>query len=114
MAANTFDDKWHETRAIHQQWRGFYQIIGGSSAVVILLVVGGMLFLNQMLDAYTTGLFTEAVGLVGTVLLVDVLIRRRFTQLRDEIISLQHEALRFQLGSTDNSTALWTNTNRCA
>ncbi|MEL6149642.1 MAG: pentapeptide repeat-containing protein, partial [Chloroflexota bacterium] len=71
---------------------------GGSTVVLILLIFGGFMFTAQILDDYTTNVFTEALGVLATVLIVDLLNRKRAERERkDELI--------FQMGSTEHTTA---------
>ncbi len=90
-----------EIRALHREYRTFYEILGGAVGVLALLALGYVLFsVTQIIeDAFSMNVFTETVGVLATVGIVDRLARLRAERERKE-------ELIFQMGGASNEFAM--------
>lgn len=80
MAVDT-QDRWTQIRKIHDDWANGYRILGGLVLVLIGIWLGSLLFAQQ--QGYDMNLYTEIMGVVVTVAIVDTFNRRR-DELREE------------------------------
>jgi uncharacterized protein YjbI with pentapeptide repeats len=86
-----------EIREIWRDYKHFYRIIGGFALVSIGLWIGSILFSNDV--GYGTNLFTEALGVLVTIAVLDRLNDwRSHQQLKDQLVQ--------NAGNRDNSTAV--------
>lgn len=90
-------ERWEEIQQLHRQNRVSYQILGGVTLVIGGLILGALLFRDD--GGYATNLFTEALSLVVTVLVLNLLAQQR------EANVLKRRLLQ-QLGSNFNVVAL--------
>lgn len=82
-----------EIEDIWKQYAGFFEILRGSVIVVVLLVIGAYVFIDQVTD-FSMNALTEAIGVIGTAVILDRLYKRRNElERKDELI--------FQLGSEE-------------
>lgn len=86
-------------RQFIERWHVATAILSGSMIVGLLLVVGAILYAQNMLDDYLTNVFTEALGVIGTALILDRIYRLRAVQERKAELILQ-------MGSPDASLAI--------
>jgi hypothetical protein len=93
-------DRWQEIRGIHYEYRFFYQIGGGLLLVILGILIGGAFFSADP-DGYKANLYTEILGLIATVVILDRLAERR--EERRRILDLQ-ERLVMEAGSQSNET----------
>ena len=75
--------RWDEIRQIHIESATAYRILGGIALVGIGVLVGANLFAVDK-DGYSLNVYTEALGVVATVLIVDTLYRYRDEQRREQ------------------------------
>jgi hypothetical protein len=97
MSTQAAPDRWQEIRGIHREYRFFYQIGGGLLLVVIGVLIGGTLFSTDP-DGYKANLYTDALSVLVTVLVLDRLAERR------RILDIQ-ERLIMVAGGQSNETA---------
>ena len=91
-------NRWNEIKNIWKNFSTFYDLLRGSFLLTILLVFGGYLFAINILNDYTTNVFTEGLGVLGTAIILDRLYQRRSEwDLKEQLI--------FQMGSNESITA---------
>ena len=69
MTTNTFSDRLKDIRKIHQDYRVFYQLSGGLSLLIIGVWIGSLIFAHD--DSYATNVYTELLGVLVTIILLD-------------------------------------------
>ncbi|MEL6367300.1 MAG: hypothetical protein AAFQ16_04995 [Pseudomonadota bacterium] len=75
MEAKTgFDRRLDEIEEIHQEYSFLYQLLGGLFLLGIGILIGWMLFADK--EGYIANLFTESLGILITVFVVNQLARR--------------------------------------
>lgn len=91
-----------EIRKIHQKHRFFYEMFGGGVVLILCVLIGAGMFGGENID-YRMNLFTEGMGIVATVFMVNrwYAHRERERLTNDLKMRLQREA-----GSQVNQTAL--------
>ena len=62
--------RWEEIRQIHKTHRFFYEILGGAVVLVISVLIGAGVFGRENVD-YRMNLFTEGMGIVATVFMIN-------------------------------------------
>ncbi len=83
MAIQTRHD---EIKAIHVKYVDVYRISGGLFVILMFVIIGGWIFgqnvfgFNSDSLSYITSVVTEILGIVGTVIIIDQLNRRRMAQ----------------------------------
>ena len=100
MSENTLtrNDK---IRQIHRNYASFYPLFGGIVLVLIGITIGAVLFGDD--SGYGTNLYTEAISVGLTILVLNGLQERR--DKKNRIIELQEELV-LQAGSRSNATAI--------
>ena len=93
--------RWEEIRKIQNESATAYRILGGIALVGIGVLIGANLFADDK-DGYSLNVYTEALGVVATVLIVDTLYRYRDERRRER--ELKDRLLR-EVRSPDNATA---------
>ena len=91
-----------EIRSIHKKYRFFYEMLAGAAVLVLCILVGAGAFGADNID-YRMNLFTEGMGIVATVFIINrwYAQRERDRTLRELRIRLVRDA-----GSPVNQTAL--------
>lgn len=98
-----------ETKIVQQEYKWFYPIFLGLTLIVSGIVIGGYLFgsSNPILEgnmlSYITNLWTEAVSIGITVVVLDRIYSYRNTKTQRELLLKQ---LIREMGSYDNGTAI--------
>lgn len=93
---------WREQEFNSQNYRDFFRIGGGLSFFVLGLAAGALFFGADMFS-YITNLYTEGMGVVFTVLVLNYLADRRAKREREADLKVR---LVREAGSPDNATAL--------
>jgi uncharacterized protein YjbI with pentapeptide repeats len=91
------ETRWNDITSIWKQWRWSYELGGGMLLVLIGVWIGSLLFATDA--GYGTNLYTEALGVLVTIAVLDRFARQR------EIDQLKQRLVR-EVGSRDNSTAV--------
>jgi uncharacterized protein YjbI with pentapeptide repeats len=89
-----------EIRAIHKEFGPFYQLSGGLLLVLIGVAIGALIFADD--TGYGTNLYTEAISVGLTILVLNTLQERR--EERRSVRDLQEQLVR-EAGSSVNATA---------
>ncbi|MGJ3239602.1 MAG: pentapeptide repeat-containing protein [Anaerolineae bacterium] len=89
--------RWQEIQEIWKDYKNFYKLLRGFIVVALLLAMGAYIFVEQLTD-FSMNVLTEAIGVLGTVLIVDILARYRAENERKQ-------ELIFQMGSDNNLIA---------
>lgn len=90
-----------EIRQIHTDYRNFYRLLAGGTLVTLGIVIGAVLFSGDI-SGYFVNLYTDAVGVILTIGVLNYLQERR--EERRRIKDLQDELIR-EAGSSVNATA---------
>jgi hypothetical protein len=92
-----------EIKAIHREYKFFYQLLGGSLLVAIGILIGAIAFSSDLdRSAYFINLYTSLLSILVTVFVIDFLNRRREDQ--RELRQLQQQLIH-DAGSTSNEIA---------
>lgn len=91
-------DRLTEIKAIHRDYRNFYQLLRGVVLVAVLAGIGVLIFSSD-LPSYWQNIYVTIVGAIGTVLIIDQRAEQRaIRQRKEELIA--------QMGSRSNAFAL--------
>lgn len=91
-------DRPEEIRAIHKEYRKFYELFGGFGLVLLFAAMGMVLFANDILG-YSANIWTDIISIAFAVFVLD---RRAAHRAEQE----EKQRLILQMGSTDNAFAL--------
>ncbi len=92
-----------EIKAIHHEYKFFYQVLGGSLLVAMGILIGAIAFSSELdRSAYFINLYTSLLSILVTVFVIDFLNRRR--EEHRERRQLQEQLIR-DAGSTSNEIA---------
>jgi hypothetical protein len=92
-----------EIKAIHREYKFFYQVAGGSLLVAIGILIGAVAFSSDLdRSAYFIDLYTSLLSILVTVFVIDFLNRRRDE--RREVRQLQQQLV-CDASSISNETA---------
>jgi uncharacterized protein YjbI with pentapeptide repeats len=96
-------DRSAEIKAIHREYRFFYQVLGGAILVGIGVLIGAVWFSSDVdRSAYIVNLYTSILSIIVTVFVIDLLNRRRDD--RNALRQLQEQLIR-DAGRTSNEIA---------
>ena len=87
-----------EIRKIHKKYRFFYEMLAGASVLVVCVLAGAGAFGGENID-YRMNLFTEGMGIVATVFIINRWYAHR------ERANLQSRLIR-EAGSRSNDIAI--------
>jgi uncharacterized protein YjbI with pentapeptide repeats len=91
-------DRDAEIKAIHRDYRHFYQLLRGAVLVALLAALGLLIF-NADVPGYWQNIYVTVVGAIGTVLIIDQRAEQRaIRQRKEELIA--------QMGSQSHDFAL--------
>ncbi|HUN05810.1 MAG TPA: pentapeptide repeat-containing protein [Aggregatilineales bacterium] len=91
-------DRLTEIKAIHRDYRNFYQLLRGVVLVAVLAGIGVLIFSSD-LPSYWQNIYVTIVGAIGTVFIIDQRAEQR-------AIKERKEELIIQMGSSDNGIAV--------
>ena len=95
--------RWLRIRQIHHEYSYFYQILGGLVLILIGIFIGVILFSDESHliknKGYWTNVFTEVLGIIATIAVLNRFAERRATR-------QEKRRLILQMGSPDNATAI--------
>lgn len=93
-------ERWQEVREIHKEYKFFYQISGGAIFIVIGIIIGSYIFEDD--EGYLINLFTDLLSICATVLMLNLLARRREERTHQQILK---QRLIFDVSSSSNDIA---------